>query len=305
MKEQKLVRIKGMQVIENECIWMKAGVVNFRLCDNAYDCTTCPFDTGMGKAMKSKSSSKKNIGENSPTWAESLRQKFKNDERPCRHVLTGRIDPPKTCPNNYECNHCSFDQWLDDFDLSQQSKVAQLKSASGYQMADDYYYHPCHTWASFQHGGFCRVGFDDFLVRLFGPMDSINMPQIGSKVKQGTTCMSFKRDNKTACVVSPISGTVLAVNHLVASHPHIVHSDSYNNGWLLTIEPDMPKRNTKRLYFGSESIHWIDKESQRLLEVISPEYKNLAATGGEPLKDIYGSVSGLEWDKLVETFLAQ
>ncbi|MGB5424806.1 MAG: hypothetical protein WBN03_21745, partial [Desulfobacterales bacterium] len=44
-------RIEGFEVLENECIWMKAGVINYRLCDHAYDCNNCPFDTGMRKAM--------------------------------------------------------------------------------------------------------------------------------------------------------------------------------------------------------------------------------------------------------------
>ena len=45
-------KIKGFYVLENECIWMKAGIVNFRLCSNVYDCNHCPFDKGMRRAMK-------------------------------------------------------------------------------------------------------------------------------------------------------------------------------------------------------------------------------------------------------------
>ena len=44
-------RVIGFQVVEDECIWMKAGVVNLRVCDNAYDCNTCPFDKGIRRAM--------------------------------------------------------------------------------------------------------------------------------------------------------------------------------------------------------------------------------------------------------------
>lgn len=34
---------------EKECVWMRAKVVNFKLCDRDYDCSGCHFD----KAMKS------------------------------------------------------------------------------------------------------------------------------------------------------------------------------------------------------------------------------------------------------------
>jgi len=35
---------------------------------------------------------------------------------PCVHVLSGRVDGPKTCMFNSECYHCAFDQWLDYMD---------------------------------------------------------------------------------------------------------------------------------------------------------------------------------------------
>ena len=40
---------------EKECVWMKAKVVNFKLCDQDYDCTDCFFDKGMRAAWKQES----------------------------------------------------------------------------------------------------------------------------------------------------------------------------------------------------------------------------------------------------------
>ena len=48
-KERK--QVKGFRVIEDECIWMKGGVINFRKCDNDFDCNSCSFDKAMRKAM--------------------------------------------------------------------------------------------------------------------------------------------------------------------------------------------------------------------------------------------------------------
>ncbi len=33
---------------------------------------------------------------------------------PCRHALTGRVTAAKVCIKNYECNHCAYDQMIDD-----------------------------------------------------------------------------------------------------------------------------------------------------------------------------------------------
>ncbi|ABK16522.1 hypothetical protein [Syntrophobacter fumaroxidans] len=35
---------------EKLCVWMKAGVVNFKLCDGAYNCLACSFDRAMREA---------------------------------------------------------------------------------------------------------------------------------------------------------------------------------------------------------------------------------------------------------------
>ncbi len=40
----------GSDTGENECVWMKARVVNFKLCDKAYDCDDCAFDKAMRAA---------------------------------------------------------------------------------------------------------------------------------------------------------------------------------------------------------------------------------------------------------------
>jgi len=143
-KIMKKKRVVGFQVLENECIWMKAGVVNFRICDCAYDCNICAFDKGMRRAMGLKKSS--GAENESPAWVEYLKQKYHGSSRPCRHALTGRINAPKICTLNYECYHCSFDQMLDEGDLVQLSDTPGYKLASGYKIADGYYYHMGHSW---------------------------------------------------------------------------------------------------------------------------------------------------------------
>ena len=40
---------------EKVCVWMKAKVVNFKLCDRDYDCADCFFDKGMRVAWKQES----------------------------------------------------------------------------------------------------------------------------------------------------------------------------------------------------------------------------------------------------------
>ena len=294
-------RIQGFQVIEDECIWMKAGVVNFRLCDNSYDCYNCPFDRGMRKAMNLESPPQ--TKEEQPGWVQYLQQRYHGASRPCRHALTGRVDAPKICTLNYQCYHCAYDQLLDEEDFSRLTNRPNYSLVSGFRMADGYYYHMGHSWARFEHGGRVRVGFDDFLVKLFGAVQELNLPPLGATLKQDEVGWAFRRNGHKAAILSPATGTVLATNHRALEHPEITNHDPYQAGWLFILEPDLPKRNLKRLYFEEESFQWMEQESQKLMGIMGPEYEQLASTGGEVINDLYGNFQDLGWDLLVRTFL--
>ncbi|MDM8548858.1 glycine cleavage system protein H [Desulfobacterales bacterium HSG2] len=289
-------RVMGFQVLENECIWMKAGVVNFRTCDNAYDCNNCPFDHAMQRAMSSETDRKK------PGWVELLRKNYEGASRPCRHVLTGRIDTPKICVMNYECYHCAFDQMLDEAD-TQLTNAPEYKEASGYRVADGYYYHIGHTWARVEHGGRIRIGFDDFVVRLFGIAQRLDTPPLGAVLEQDQVGWTFARDNHKAATLSPLSGTVVTVNHKAKDHPEIIHEDPYQEGWLFILEPKSSKKRLRSLYFGEEAVNWTEQESRRLMTLMGPEYEQLAATGGEPIDDFFGYYPEIGWDTLTRAFL--
>ena len=138
-KKKEKKRLQGFQVVEEECIWMKAGVVSFRLCDNAYDCYNCPFDKGMKKAMGLETSSR--AAKEEPGWVAYLKKTYHGASRPCRHALTGRVNAPKICPNNYECYHCPYDQMLDEYDLAQLASAPQYHMVSGYRMPAVSYTH--------------------------------------------------------------------------------------------------------------------------------------------------------------------
>jgi glycine cleavage system H lipoate-binding protein len=300
-ENSKKKRLIGFRVVENECIWMKAGVINLRFCDNAYDCYTCPFDKAMQRTMHPRGQTEADIHE--PGWVEKIKACYRGSERPCRYSLTGRIDAPKICPLNYECYHCTFDQMMDDFDLSQLRDSPNYYLASGYKMADGYYYHLGHCWVRFDHGGRVRIGFDDFVIKLLGTFKFLSLPPLGDTLNKDQAGLTISRNGRKASSLSPVTGTVIAVNHKALAHPEILHKDPYNEGWLCIIEPDMPKKNLKGLYFGKDSMQWMEQESRKLLNLMGPEYERLAATGAEPISDVFGKFPELEWDQLVKTFL--
>ena len=192
---------------------------------------------------------------------------------------------------------------LDEVDLVDPSGRPAYSTVSGYRMADGNYYHMGHTWARFENGGRVRIGFDDFAVRLFGALQSIDLPPLGAKLDQNQAGWSFSRKGNKAAVLSPISGAVLAINHKAVEHPEITHHDPYHEGWLMIMAPGSPKKELRGLYYGKESFQWMELESSKLMSLMGPRYENLAATGGEPIGDVFGNFPKIGWHVLTQLFL--
>jgi hypothetical protein len=54
-KTKKREHAEVFTIEANPCVWMKARVVNFKLCHNTYDCLNCPFDKAMSEAWSQSS----------------------------------------------------------------------------------------------------------------------------------------------------------------------------------------------------------------------------------------------------------
>jgi glycine cleavage system H lipoate-binding protein len=298
-------RVAGFQVLSEECIWMRAGVVNYRICDNAFDCSTCAFDKGMQRVLANQLRRGADLPVKAPAhWATVLGNRYAGMDRPCRHVLTGRVAPPKSCPLNYECHHCAFDQWVADTeDLVQEANRPATKTVTGIPVAQSYYYHSGHSWIRFEQGGRLRVGMDGFIAHLFGPLEAIALPALGSDLELYEPGWHFHRQMHTAEVQAPVSGTVVARNPVVDDHPEIAHHDPYQHGWLLLMEVPHPKRCLKHLMADTLVFDWMENESQRLMELLGDDYAQLAATGGRLIDDLVGHITSLDWDTLVARFL--
>jgi len=288
-------RVKGFKVLEDQCIWMLSGVVNFRLCDKAYNCYDCAFDKAMTKAMG-------RVDNKKTDWAETMRKDHDGSSRICRHVLTGRIEQPKICVNSYDCGRCEFDQMLDELDAAGKRSGVQYQEASGYKVADDYYYHPGHTWVRVEHGGLARIGFDDFIMRVFGSAKIKKLPAIGTRIAKNAPVWTLEQQGNLAPVLAPITGTVVSVNHRVEDCPEILHKQPYDDGWIILVETASVKEY-RDLYSGEKQISFIDNEFSRLNGLLGKGYEGLAATGGEPVNDFFALNPGIGWATLVKEFL--
>jgi glycine cleavage system H lipoate-binding protein len=282
------------------CVWSRAGVVKSVKCMNAFDCLGCAFDQKVRADFEARTKSQSGAYLD----PEKTRLRLLINQRKCRHMLSGRV-AYKLCGHGYDCARCPYDQMLEDTALASDLNPPVCDNAYGFTLARDYYYHPGHTWARVEYGGRVRIGVDDFALRLLGPQDEIDMPRLGETIRQNRPQAKLSRGDHSAEVLSPVDGQVVAVNAKVAAKAATANDAPFQGGWLMVIQPSNLRVNLKNLLYGAESSAWLDDEASRLTTMLSTAtgYK-LAATGGEVIRDIYGSVPGLDWNRLVSEFLA-
>jgi len=305
MKTQQAVKGAQQAVVydmtSNLCVWSRAGVIKPTPCMNAYDCLGCPLDR---KLKQDIAEGRLKDGRALAGWQVSRDLPHRaSEQKKCRHMLSGRVSV-KYCVNDYDCEHCAYYRMIEDAGLAEPLSTVEQTLVSGFAMARNYYYHAGHSWARVEYGGRVRVGLDDFASRLFGPLDALKLPGLGSTVGQGEPGFGMVRGDHAADCLSPVEGVVVAVNPRTGGSGPLSLDAPYDDGWLMVIEPVRMRGSLRNLFFEDESLAWMEDETQRLTSMISDETGYpLSSTGGRAIPDILGAVPGLGWDRCKDAFL--
>lgn len=279
--------------IENPCIWMQAGVVKYKNCNNFYDCNTCKYDLGMMKQVEKD----KQI-----SWQDVMRRR-PGKERTCRHSLTHRIES-RICGLNYNCSKCDFDQFFEEVWTTKTGSIPyEIQHVKGFDVPMDYFFHNGHTWARVESGGCVRVGLDDFALKLLGKADVFDLPLMGKELDKDSVGWGLRRKNNQAEILSPVGGVIVEVNSKVRENPEIANREPYGDGWLFMVRTPDVKKTVKKLMASTETFDWINNEISNLEEMIEEVAGPLAADGGYLQDDIYGNLPDLKWENLTKTFL--
>src|SRR5579864_4738979 len=169
---------------------------------------------------------------------------------------------------------------------------------SGFQVPENVRYHSGHTWALSESSELVRVGLDDFASKLIGKIDSINLPQRGRWVRQGQKIWTIFRDGKSVDMVSPIEGTVSAVNDAVMKNPDLACKDPYGDGWLLTVQAPDSKINFRNLMGGTLARLWTESSALKLHSRMPMMAGALAQDGGVAVDDITAHMPDEDWATL-------
>ena len=98
----------------------------------------------------------------------------------------------------------------------------------------DLKYAKSHEWVR-QEGDTYVIGLTDFAQDELGDIVFVNLPQEGDAVSAGEAFSDVESVKAVSDVLSPVSGTVVAVNEALMDDPAKVNSDPYG-AWFIKVE---------------------------------------------------------------------
>lgn len=169
-----------------------------------------------------------------------------------------------------------------------------------------------HTWAFMESDGFVRVGVDDFLQHITGPITKVKMKNNGEFIKKGEPFLTLIQYGKQLNILSPVSGTIIKYNTSLQSDSTIINSSPYSDGWIYLIESSNWLKEIKTFLMGDTYKAWLKNEFYRLKYFFSTtikikvtnDFQMVFQDGGEfidhPLKNFGPEI----WEEFQNSFYA-
>jgi glycine cleavage system H lipoate-binding protein len=171
---------------------------------------------------------------------------------------------------------------------------------SWFQVPAGIHLHPGHTWARLEPDGLVAVGADDFAHKLVGAA-RVELPALGTRVAQGEPAFEIGDGEKDVPMLSPIDGTVVAVNQGVKDRPDGL-DDPYGRAWLFKVKAPRLAANFRQLLQDGAARRFMEEAEARIAMTLAPELGRVLQDGGVPVHGIARALAGDQWDDLARQF---
>lgn len=96
-----------------------------------------------------------------------------------------------------------------------------------------------HEWVQVEDG-VAVVGITDYAQRELGDVVFVNLPAVGTRVKQFERFGEVESVKAVSDLYAPVSGEVIEVNLRLSSEPELVNRSPYGDGWMIKIRLEDP-----------------------------------------------------------------
>ncbi len=253
---------------EAHCVWMDAGLVNYKLCDRRYECDSCPFDGVMKEQHHT-------FAVRAAMHSEHLFSDHQETEIP------------------------------DDADQDPLERImAPFRSVV---FPEERIYFSDHTWMKSMKGGMILIGIDQFLAMMIRPISSVASVHTPSHIGRNEPFAWLMRDSGTFAVRTNERGTATVFNTRLTEQPSLVTRDPYGEGWLMQINCAEVKDDNLNFFTARDSYKLLCEEVGMLARTVKNKMHTSGKTmydGGTRIETIEKIIGEKEYNKMLSRLMS-
>ena len=105
-------------------------------------------------------------------------------------------------------------------------------------------YTQTHEWAK-ADGNIATIGITDFAAQQLSDLVYLDLPKVGTQVKQGEPFGEVESVKTVSELNAPISGEVTEINEKAVAQLDLVTKSSFQDGWLIKVKVANPAEMNK------------------------------------------------------------
>jgi glycine cleavage system H lipoate-binding protein len=233
---------------ENElrCVWMDAGVVEFKLCDRAFECESCEFDS-------------------------LIRRQREFDEQ------AAFSSPPSRNAAGREARSAE--------ELFVDSLRKRLAPLQGQRLLEDRLYHRSHYWLRPETDETYQFGIDHIAANLIHPVLSIVLPNAPFAVRRHDPFCWIVLTGGPLPLRSPVDGVILQYNEDLKRHPSLINDEPYERGLIMNVKLGDRKRGLSNFLRSEEAAKKIGQQFEDVKQAFLQAFRQSKPTAGATLFD--------------------
>ena len=167
-----------------------------------------------------------------------------------------------------------------------------------------------HTWAFMKKDGTLKIGLDEFMQHVIGPITRIEMKKPGEMIKKGDHLFTLIQKGKQLKIYSPVTGRITESNTNLIGHSNLVNRDPFNDGWIYMVEPVNWILEMQFMDMAEKYTHWLKAEYIRLrdffegaVRVHVPAFVMVLQDGGVLRDGILAELGPEVWEDFQTKFI--
>lgn len=151
------------------------------------------------------------------------------EKKLARGIADRLLMVPETAPEVQSGEQVAFPAQL-DYEIYKKDKfVFRVPKNQGF------YFNENDVWV-YISGSRARIGITDFVQKSLSDIMYFTPPSIGMEVEQFDSAGEVESGKAVFEVISPVSGTVVAINDKLSKQPELMNDNPYEIGWIAELE---------------------------------------------------------------------